>query len=58
MNTDRVIQVMNIVDDSDVGFKNPRRGRVYGVDGIAPAIDCVGGGGREPKIIMRGTAIT
>ena len=32
--------------------------RVYGVDGIAPAIDCVGGGGREPKIIMRGTAIT
>jgi len=51
MNTDRVIQVMNIVDDSDVGFKNPQRGRVYGVDGIAPAIDCVGGGGREPKII-------
>ena len=51
MNTDRVIEVMNIVDDSDVGFKNPQRGRVYGVDGIAPAIDCVGGGDREPKII-------
>lgn len=51
MNTERVIQVMNIVDDSDVGFKNPQRGRVYSIEGIAPAIDCVGGGNREPKII-------
>ena len=43
---------MNIVDDSDVGFKNPQRGRVYRIEGIAPAIDCVGGGNREPKIIV------
>ena len=47
-----IVQVMNIVDDSDVGFKNPQRGRVYSVEGIAPAIDCVGGGNREPKIIV------
>lgn len=51
MKTDKVIQILNIVDDSEAGFKNPQRGRVYNVDGIAPAIDCVGGGNREPKII-------
>lgn len=32
----RVIQVGNIVDDTDIGFKNPQRGRVYSIDGISP----------------------
>lgn len=47
----KVLQIGNIVDDTNVGFKNPQRGRVYSVEGIAPSIDCVGGGNREPKII-------
>lgn len=42
----------NIVDDSRIGFKNPQRGRVYSPDGIAPALNTVGGGGLEPKIIL------
>lgn len=48
----RVIQVGNIVDDTDIGFKNPQRGRVYSIDGIAPAVYCYGGGNLEPKIIV------
>ena len=47
----KVLQIGNIVDDTNNGFKNPQRGRVYSIEGIAPAIDCVGGGNREPKII-------
>lgn len=30
---------------------NPNQGRVYAVDGISPAINCMGGGGREPMIV-------
>lgn len=48
----RVIQVCNIVDDTDIGFKNPQRGRVYSIEGIAPAVYCYGGGNLEPKIIV------
>ena len=39
----RVIQVCNIVDDTNIGFKNPQRGRVYSIEGIAPAVYCYGG---------------
>jgi hypothetical protein len=48
----RVIQVGNIVDDTNIGFKNPQRGRVYSIEGIAPAVYCYGGGNLEPKIIV------
>lgn len=47
----KVEQVMNIVDDSQIGFKNPQRGRVYSADGLSPCLNCCGGGGLEPKII-------
>ena len=40
----KVLQIGNIVDDTNIGFKNPQRGRVYSVEGIAPSIDCMGGG--------------
>lgn len=36
----RVIQVGNIVDDTDIGFKKPQRGRVYSIDGISPCLNC------------------
>lgn len=49
---EEVIQVRNIVDDTDIGFKNPQRGRIYSSDGLSPCLcDGSGGGGREPKII-------
>lgn len=50
-----VIQIGNIVDDKDIGFKNPQRGRIYSSKGVAPALNCCGGGGLEPKILLRAT---
>lgn len=40
----RVIQVGNIVDDTEIGFKNPQRGRVYSIEGIAPTMQNWSGG--------------
>lgn len=49
--SDKVIQVANIVDDTNIGFKNPQRGRVYSAQGISPTVSCFQGGNLEPKII-------
>lgn len=38
------------------GFKNPQRGRVYSTEGLSPAMNCVNGGGQEPKILQIKTA--
>lgn len=46
-----IIQVANIVDDTNIGFKNPQRGRIYSIQGISPALNTCGGGGLEPKIV-------
>lgn len=45
-----VNQIGNIVKDGN--FKNPQRGRVYSVDGLCPALNCMRGGGLEPKIAV------
>lgn len=45
----KILQVGNIVETGN--FENPQRGRIYSTDGISPALNCVGGGGLEPKII-------
>lgn len=47
----RVIQLGNLIEDS--AYKNPHRGRVYSVEGIAPCLNCIEGGQREVKIIQR-----
>ncbi len=52
MRADRVIQIANIVDDADIGFKNPQRGRVYSTLGIAPSVCTMTGGGLQPKILV------
>ena len=49
MRRDYVIQIGNVVDDTNIGFKNPQRGRVYSAKGIAPCIYTYGGGNLEPK---------
>ena len=46
-----VRQIGNIVDDTNIGFKNPQRGRIYSSDGISPALTTNQGGGLEPKIV-------
>lgn len=45
MNTDKVIQIGNLIEDSN--FSNPQVGRVYSTNGISRTIDTCGGGGRE-----------
>lgn len=45
----KVVQVGNIVNTGN--FKNPQRGRIYSADGISPTLNCMQGGGLEPKII-------
>lgn len=52
MDNGEVIQIGNIVDDTKIGFKNPQRGRVYSIEGIAPCLNCCEGGGLEPKIVV------
>lgn len=43
-------QICNIAEEKN--FKNPQRGRVYDTSGIAPCLNCMGGGGLEPKIAI------
>ena len=33
-------------------WNNPQIGRVYSVDGCSPTLNCCGGGGHEPKIVI------
>ncbi len=46
-------QIGNTVSTGN--WNNPQRGRVYSADGLCPALNCMRGGGLEPKIIVIGT---
>lgn len=48
----QVIQLGNIVNTGN--WDNPQRGRIYSPSGISPALNTVGGGGLEPKILEEG----
>lgn len=50
---EKVIQVGNTVKNKDTFGGNPQRGRVYSPKGISPALNCMRGGGLEPKIIIK-----
>lgn len=43
-------QVGNLIDTLSFGG-NPQRGRVYSPDGVSPTVNCMGGGGLEPKVL-------
>ncbi|WP_426392497.1 DNA (cytosine-5-)-methyltransferase [Mammaliicoccus sciuri] len=45
-------QVGNIVDNKKTYGGNPQRGRVYNSEGLSPALNCMRGGGLEPKIAV------
>ena len=47
-------QVGNIVDNKETFGGNPQRGRVYNPKGISPALNCMRGGGLEPKVAVIG----
>ncbi len=47
-----VLQVGNTVKTDSFGG-NPHRGRVYNPDGISPCLNCMQGGGLEPKILVK-----
>lgn len=56
-NPDKAIkQVGNIRDSKSFGG-NQQVGRVYGIDGIAPTLNTMQGGGREPKIAVHETTL-
>lgn len=48
----QIIQLGNIADDTNKGFKNPQTGRVYSDKGLVPCLNTCGGGGREPKVLL------
>lgn len=52
--TNYVMQVAQLLDDTDRGFKNPQAGRVYSPEGCGPTLTTMQGGGLEPKIIVVG----
>ncbi|WP_349604545.1 DNA cytosine methyltransferase [Lactiplantibacillus plantarum] len=47
-----VKQVGNLTPGGSFGG-NPQVGRVYGIDGIAPTLSTMQGGGQEPKVMVR-----
>lgn len=51
-NINCVRQIGNLIQTSSYGG-NPHRGRVYSLKGISPSLNCMGGGGREPKIYTK-----
>ena len=51
-NVNNVKQVGNIIKTTSYNG-NPHRGRVYCITGISPCLNCMGGGGREPKIRIK-----
>lgn len=50
-NVNCVRQIGNLIQTNSFGG-NPHRGRVYCINGISPCLNCMGGGGREPKILQ------
>lgn len=51
-NVNCVRQIGNLIQTSSYGG-NPHRGRVYSLKEISPSLNCMGGGGREPKIRIK-----
>ena len=55
-NISSVRQIGNLIQTTSYGG-NPHRGRVYSSKGISPSLNCMGGGGREPKIRIKGNKV-
>ncbi|MDU9335187.1 DNA (cytosine-5-)-methyltransferase [Staphylococcus coagulans] len=49
-----VNQLGNIVSNKNTFGGNPQRGRIYDSDGLSPTLNCMRGGGLEPKVAILG----
>lgn len=49
--SNKIIQVLNLRHNQG-NWSDPQVGRVYSPDGIAPCLNTMGGGDREPMIIV------
>lgn len=47
--SEKIERLFNIYGFSGGSFA----GNVYGIDGIAPTLNCMGGGNREPLILIK-----
>ena len=45
-----ILEVGNVVSTGN--WNSPQRGRIYSPLGICPCLNCMQGGGLEPKIIV------
>lgn len=45
-----IVEIGNIVNTGNWG--SPQRGRIYSPFGICPCLNCMQGGGLEPKILV------
>lgn len=52
-NPDKAIKQIGNISNSKSFGSNPQVGRVYGIDGIAPTLSTMQGGGQEPKVAIR-----
>lgn len=50
-NPDKAVKQIGNISNSKSFGGNPQVGRVYGIDGIAPTLSTMQGGGQEPKIL-------
>ena len=50
--SNNIIQLGSIANQITSTRENPQRYRVYHIDGIAPALNCAEGGGRNPYIVI------
>lgn len=50
----KVIQLGSIANQVNSYRENPNRGRVYDKNGVCPSLTCMGGGGLQPHVIVRG----
>jgi DNA (cytosine-5)-methyltransferase 1 len=47
----RVQQIANYLEGEGGYWKNPNNGRIYSREGLAPTLNCMEGGNRQPKIV-------
>lgn len=50
----KVMQLGNIIDDSNRNFKNPQVGRIYDDEGLSPTLCAMQGGNTQPEIVSNG----
>ena len=54
----KVMQVANYLEGEGNYWKNPNNGRIYSGEGLAPTLNCMEGGNRQPKVLLDGEEIS